>query len=339
MRAIAPAQSSAEGSATTHPLVPIVASWRRSLDARGRSPKTVTIYTSAADAFGRYLVGQGMPTAPASIRREHVEAYITSLRGRGLSESTVHQQSRSLALFFAWLAEEGEVREDRLPTRNVRVPAPEPPPVAVLSEADIRALIRPCQSGPSQFHNRRDEAIIRLFAETGVRLGELAGLTGDAIDLDAGVAVVIGKGRGRGPRKRLIGFGSKTANALDRYLRARATHRLAELPELWLGRHKDRPLTESGVAQMLRERGRLAGLMMGPPKPGSPPGTPDRCTLHAHQFRHTFAHMSLAEGMQEGDVQRLAGWSSRSMLSRYGASVADQRALAAQKKTGLGNKW
>jgi site-specific recombinase XerD len=323
MRAIAPAQSSAEGSAT-HPLSPLISSWRRSLEARNRSPKTVTIYTSAADAFGRYLAAQGMPTSPASIKREHVEAYITSLRQRGLSESTVHQQSRSLALFFAWLAEEGEVREDRLPTKNVKVPAPEPPPVAVLSGADIRALIKACQSGPSQFENRRDEAIIRLFAETGMRLGELIGLAREDIDLDAGVAVVTGKGRGRGPRKRLIGFGSKTANALDRYLRARATHRLAELPELWLGRHKDRPFTASGVAQMLRERARQAGLAE---------------SIHPHQFRHTFAHMSLAEGMQEGDVQRLAGWSSRAMLSRYGASAATERALAAQKKTGLGNKW
>ena len=54
MRATAPGQSSADASGT-HELAPLVASWRRSLNARGRSPKTVTIYTSEADAFGRYL--------------------------------------------------------------------------------------------------------------------------------------------------------------------------------------------------------------------------------------------------------------------------------------------
>jgi hypothetical protein len=32
------------------------------------------IYTSAADAFGRYLTAQGMPTNPSASRREHVEA-------------------------------------------------------------------------------------------------------------------------------------------------------------------------------------------------------------------------------------------------------------------------
>jgi len=49
--------------------------------------------------------------------------------------------------------------------------------------------------------------------------------------------------------------------------------------------------------------------------------------------------MSLAAGMEEGDLQVLGGWRDRSMLSRYGASAATERALAAQKKLGIGSKW
>jgi hypothetical protein len=35
--------------------------------------------------------------------------------------------------------------------------------------------------------------------------------------------------------------------------------------------------------------------------------------------------------MQEGDLMRLAGWKSRQMLSRYGASAADERARDAYR--------
>jgi integrase len=51
--------------------------------------------------------------------------------------------------------------------------------------------------------------------------------------------------------------------------------------------------------------------------------------LHPHRFRHTFAHMWLSAGGQEGDLQRIAGWADRQMLNRYGASSAHQRALDA----------
>jgi delta 1-pyrroline-5-carboxylate dehydrogenase len=48
---------------------------------------------------------------------------------------------------------------------------------------------------------------------------------------------------------------------------------------------------------------------------------------------------SIAAGMQEGDLQVLGGWRDRSMLSRYGASAAVERALAVKKKLDLGKQW
>jgi site-specific recombinase XerD len=59
--------------------------------------------------------------------------------------------------------------------------------------------------------------------------------------------------------------------------------------------------------------------------------------LNAHQLRHYFAHNWLAHGGQEQDVMMLAGWRSRQMLARYGASVASEGAREAHRRVRPGD--
>ena len=120
--------------------------------------------------------------------------------------------------------------------------------------------------------SRRDEAILRLMLETGARAGEIAALERDDIDAAAGTAIIR---RGKGGKGHIIPFGPHAALALDRYMRLRTHHRLADSPALWLG-DRGKTFSYDALHKALGERANAAGVV----------------GYHPHLMRHTAAHRS-----------------------------------------------
>ena len=170
----------------------------------------------------------------------------------------------------------------------------------------------------SGFSNLRDEALIRLYANTGARLSEVGNLLIDDLDLTSESVHY----RGKGARDRRVRFGPKTARALSRYLRARDKHKGAELPHLWLAERGTAPLTPNGIKIRLKRLGAAAGV----------------AHVHAHRWRHNYAHQWKLAGGDTGDLMLVLGWTSDDMPRHYGASAAAERAQLTQARLAIGER-
>jgi site-specific recombinase XerD len=288
-------------------------SFNRSLRVEGKADRTLVLYGQSITYFSQWLAQRGRPADLSSLDRDTVLQWFDHLRSRGLTTGTIRTRWRGLRRFVNWLLAEGIVGTD--PLAGVVIDKP-PPPVPILTDEDLAALVGACRG--KRFADRRDEAVMRLLIDCGLRVSEVTGIDLDHLDLGAESITVTGKGS----RVRAAYFGAKTGQALDRYLRERRNHRHASSSALFLGERGR--FTPDGVRERLKVRADIAGL--------------DPAKIHPHRFRHTNAHDFLLAGGQERDLKRLMGWRSDTMLERYGASAADHRAREAARRLKRGDR-
>jgi integrase/recombinase XerD len=291
-------------------LAVLLPSWELALKAERKAPDTLASYGYGVRSYIDWC--ESVPIE-ADLSRASVSAWVAHLLDNGAAAATARIRQLAVRRFAAWLVEEGELGTD--PLLGIKPPKLDSKVTEPLTDDQLRALLKAC-AGPT-LRDRRDEALIRLMFECGVRKGEVAALQLADVDLLAGLAVVR---RGKGGKGRVIPFGPQTARAIDRYIRVRRTHRLAATPALWLG-DRGKPFGNDGVYFSLRYRARLAGLE----------------GFHPHLLRHTAAHRWLAAGGSEGGLMAVAGWARPDMLMRYTQAQASSRAAEEARTLNLGD--
>lgn len=291
-------------------LADLLVSWEIALGAQRKSPQTIKVYANGVRAFLAWCRDAGVEP---ELTRGNVQAFTVAILAAGAEPNTARTRHQALRGFSAWLAAEGELDTD--PLLGTKPPATDTKVVEPLDDDELKCLLKAC-AGTSLL-DRRDEALVRLMLETGARAGEVAAMQLDDIDVRRGIATIR---RGKGGRGRIVPFGPQTSLAIDRYLRARRGHRLAESPALWLG-DRGKTFSYSAMQRSLAHRAHAAGVQR----------------FHPHLLRHTAATRWLRAGGSEGGLMAVAGWKSRDMLDRYVAATASERAADEARGLNLGD--
>jgi integrase len=224
-----------------------------------------------------------------------VEDYLAACRAKGLSPKTVKLAYRYplRGVFLPWCAEEGITEPRQLTTRLLERPQRL---VEILSRDEVQRI-------EDNAETERDKLIVRLLADTGIRVGELVKLRErDVIERDRNMFLRI---QGKGARERLVPVAPVLARRVRRYAdRVRPAD--ASTDRLFVTRRRSASgdylaITESGIQQMVGDLGEVAGI---------------RRWVHPHLFRHSAATYMLQRGMNPLLVAQVLGHSSLAMIQR-----------------------
>lgn len=263
--------------------------------ARGLSPNTLEDYGYILRlTFLPWCREQGLAGADELGQRE-LNRWTAGLlerggrRGKPLSRRTVGTYVRTVNLFLGWCHREGEARAVK-----AQSPRPEQRLLEVLSRDEIDRLEAAAES-------ERDKLIVRALADTGIRTSELLGLRRS--DLQASGRERYLRVRGKGSRERLVPVPLPVFRRLEKYARARPGE---EQERIFLSRNRApsggrRPLTRSGVAQLITNLQRQCGMEK---------------RVYPHLLRHSWATEALRRGMNPIMVARVLGHTSLAMIDR-----------------------
>jgi integrase/recombinase XerC/integrase/recombinase XerD len=226
-----------------------------------------------------------------------VDPAIHPATGKPLKPLTVQSYFGRLRAFFNWLVDQHEL--DESPLAVIKLPTNRPDQIKPFTMEEIEALRAAARHG---VHAKRDESIILLLLDTGLRASDLCSLS--IADIDTTVKSVTVEGKGG--KRRTVYFGKETANLIWKY---RSEPRKSGAPlssPLFTsdrGSSYGEALTDSGLRQLVERLGKAAGIS----------GT--RCSPHT--FRHTAAVWLLINGANAFTLKEILGHTTLTMTNKY----------------------
>ena len=298
---------------------------------RNSSPHTILNYGKDLGQFVAYLSPPGeKPPVPPKITHLIIREFVAHLHEQGLEKSSIARKLAALRSFFKYCVRDGMIKEN--PARLVPTPKLPKRIPSVLSAEEMNGFLNelagtgPAAAGgrlPSKGHGpaqgrgtgdeglflRRDRALLELLYAAGLRVSELTGLNLEDMEQNERMLRV----RGKGDKERIVPYGTKAQEALEKYwpLRERlllqtsgsgSMRRAAPRTNAVFLNYAGRRLTQRSVGRIVKKYVKLVNI---------------NWDLHPHSLRHAFATHLLADGADLRAIQELLGHQSLSTTQKY----------------------
>jgi integrase/recombinase XerC len=263
-----------------------------------------------------------------------IREFVGHLHEQGLQKSSIARKLAALRSFFKYCVREGMLKENparlvptpKLPKRIPSVLSAEEmngflnqlDEMGVTSGGSIPARRRLASGAPAKDSAklaseglllRRDRALLELLYAAGLRVSELTGLNLEDMETKERMLRV----RGKGNKERIVPYGSKAQEALEKYWPLReqllqqtigngGARRSVPYTNAVFLNYAGRRLTQRSVGRIVKKYVRLVNI---------------NWDLHPHSLRHAFATHLLADGADLRAIQELLGHQSLSTTQKY----------------------
>lgn len=257
------------------------------------SKSTVMSYERDLRKMFTFLETKGVERI-SDITSTNLNSYILYLEREGMSISTVSRNIASMRAFFFYVQRSQELSGN--PAENIQAPHVEKRAPEVLTVEEVELLL--AQPSTQKTKGVRDRAMLELLYATGMRVTELISVKIQELNLPMNYVVC-----SDGEKERVLPFGKRTKDALERYLdQARGELLKGEESEWLFVNCSGAPMSRQGFWKLVKRYAARADI------------TKD---ITPHTLRHSFAIHLLQKGANLQQVQERLGHSDISTTQIY----------------------
>ena len=256
---------------------------------KGYSSHTVLSYNNDLIQFEEYLLSHVGVVDHALVDSDIIRNYIVWLMEQKISPCSVGRKLSTLRTFYKYLVKLNII--DSSPAAMVVKPKEAKPLPSFVKQSEMEALMSGFSDVEDEdFLSVRDNLILDLLYQTGIRRAELLQLRDEDVDLSARTIKVTGKRN----KQRIVPFGNKLRVYIEKYINLR-NREVKCVNSRFFVRENGEPLYPVLVYRIVKDNlSKISTLSK----------------LSPHVLRHTFASVMLNNGADIDSVKELLGHAS-----------------------------